>query len=389
MAHRQTSLLVIQPTPFCNIDCSYCYLPGRLGKQRLSFDAAAIIFRKLFSFPTIRDSVTIVWHAGEPLVLPVNYYERMFHLIKGLQPSNLRVRHSMQTNGTLITEEWCDFFKKWEVGVGVSVDGPRELHDIYRKQRNGAGSFERTYQGLRTLQRAGIPFHVISVLTVESLQEPEKMLQFYVENGVEYVCFNIEEQEGVNGQSRFVESRSADASYRTFLERFIELAMKRSQYFGIRELDNCLSAIREAGQPVRNDQVEPFRIISVDCSGNVSTFSPELLSLQHERYGSFKFGNLLEDTFEEIATRVEKSTLYADIRVGLRQCSDACAYHSLCGGGAPSNKIFENGSAASTETAYCRTFQRSIDVVLNLIERIPQDLARLPPERSPFRTTST
>lgn len=374
MDYCQTGLLVVQPTPFCNIDCSYCYLPHRSVKKQLSFESAEIVFKKLLSFPTVRDAITIVWHAGEPLVLPTTYYERMFELVKGVAPPDLQICHSLQTNGTLITEEWCAFIKKWDINIGVSIDGPRDLHDIYRKQRNGKGSFERAYQGLRTLQRAGVPFHVISVLTVESMQEPEKLLEFYVENGVEYVCFNIEEQEGANTRSRLVESMSPGACYRSFLERFNELAMERQQYIGIREVDSSLRAIQGHGKPVRNEQTEPFRIISVDCEGNVSTFSPELLGQQHERYGSFCFGNLLEHDFEEIAARVESSKLYADIKEGIRQCREACAYYGVCGGGAPSNKIYENGSAASTETVYCRAYMRGIDAVLDLMERIPQDL---------------
>ncbi|WP_399499048.1 radical SAM protein, partial [Streptomyces sp. P17] len=76
MEYCQTSLLVLQPTPFCNIDCTYCYLPHRSSKKRLTFELAEIIFKKLLAFPTIGESVTIVWHAGEPMVLSVSYYER-------------------------------------------------------------------------------------------------------------------------------------------------------------------------------------------------------------------------------------------------------------------------------------------------------------------------
>lgn len=376
--YGQTSLLVVQPTPFCNIDCSYCYLPHRSVKKRLSFELAEVIFKKLFSFPTVRDAVTIVWHAGEPLVLPVDYYERMFDLVKAVTPPGLRIRHDMQTNGTLISPQWCDLIRKWDIKIGVSIDGPRELHDLYRKRRNGTGSFEAALDGIRTLQRAGIPFHVISVLTLESLQEPAKLLQFYAENAIEYVCFNIEEQEGTNARSRLVGSTSADVAYRDFLARFIELSIERQQFFGIREIDNSVSAIRGHGSRIQNEQAEPFRIISVDCEGGISTFSPELLGLRHENYGSFSFGNLVEQDFEEIAARVEKSKLYADIKAGIRKCDQVCAYYSVCGGGAPSNKIYENGSAASTETLYCRTIQRGIDVVLDLMERIPQELARNP-----------
>ena len=367
----QTSLLVIQPTPFCNIDCSYCYLPHRSLKKKLTLESAGIIFKKLFGFPTVRDSVTIVWHAGEPLVLPPLYYEQMFDLVGDLTPAGLQVRHSFQTNGTLISDEWCDLIKKWNVSVGLSLDGPRKLHNLYRKQRNGAGSFDRSFQGLKKLQAAGIPFHVITVLTLESLQEPDRLFEFYTENAIEYVCFNIEEQEGSH-KSQLVNSDAADGAFQRFFSRFIQLAIERQQFLGIREVDHCLRTIRAHGGPIRNQQAEPFGIISVDCEGNVSTFSPELLGMQHERYGSFSFGNLLQDSFEQIAANVEKSRVYADIMEGISRCALSCRYYGLCGGGPPANKIYENGSAATTETAYCRTFMRAVDVVLDLVELIPE-----------------
>lgn len=374
MPYSETNLLVVQPTPFCNIDCTYCYLPNRSSKKRLSSETAAIVFEKLFRFPTIRGAVTIVWHAGEPLVLPVSYYEQMFDLIKSLAPSDLEVYHSFQTNGTLISDEWCEFIKRWQINVGVSIDGPAQFHDLNRKQRNGSGSFERTFEGLRKLQRADIPFHVISVLTVESMAAPERLLDFYVDNAIKYVCFNIEEQEGLNSQSNLVGSKAPDLQYRDFLERFLHLNVQRNQPVLVREVENSMRSIEYHGREIRNQQSEPFGIVSVDCEGNVSTFSPELLGLQHERYGSFSFGNLLQDNFEEIARRIDESKLYADIQLGVKQCAETCAYYGLCGGGAPANKIYENGSAATTETVYCRTLMRSVDVMLDLIERIPPDL---------------
>ena len=100
----KTGLLVIQPTPFCNIDCSYCYLPHRTNKKRMTLELAEQVFERLFKFPSIQDSVGIVWHAGGPMVLPVSYYEEMFALIRRLAGSRIEVQHSFQTNGTLIDE---------------------------------------------------------------------------------------------------------------------------------------------------------------------------------------------------------------------------------------------------------------------------------------------
>lgn len=369
----KTRLLVVQATPFCNIDCAYCYLPNRVKKTRLSFELAERIFGRLFCFPTIRDDVTVVWHAGEPLVLPPGYYEKMFRLIRRLAPSDLVIRHSFQTNGTLITDQWCRLIRDWDVNVGVSIDGPRDIHDLYRKRRDGSGSFDQAWRGLQLLQSQQIPFHVISVLTLESMACPDRMFEFYAESGITDICFNVEEQEGANTASRLMGSGAADVVFKAFLARFVDLAIQHRPDIFIREVEHRIGAI---SSPARDDPVnqqnEPFSIVSVDCDGNVSTFSPELLGLQHEKYGSFTFGNLAQDDFDTIWRRVIQSPLYADIQAGVRSCQEGCSYFGICGGGAPANKIYENGSAASMETAYCRIhYKATTDLVLDLIDRLP------------------
>src|SRR3954465_13513768 len=102
-------LLVLQPTPFCNIDCSYCYLPSRQSKARMSPDVLDRICERVFSGELARGGFTVVWHAGEPLVLPVSYYERAFAIIAARNVDRVPVDHSFQTNATLLTQEWCDF----------------------------------------------------------------------------------------------------------------------------------------------------------------------------------------------------------------------------------------------------------------------------------------
>lgn len=373
----QTGLLVIQPTPFCNIDCSYCYLPHRSDKKRMTLEAAERIFERLFRFPTIKETVDLVWHAGEPMVLPPSYYEDMFTLVRRLAGPDLEVRHAFQTNATLITDAWCDLIKKWHVNLGLSIDGPAEFHDLNRKYRNGRGSFAAAYRGLQLVKQHAIPFHLISVLTVRSLQEPDKMFEFYEQEGITDVCFNIEEKEGINAESDLVASPRFENLYRAFLTRFFELGSQRRRNMIVREFEIPFHFIKTYGHNTGNQQAEPFGIISVDCEGNLSTFSPELLGLEHQAYDTFSFGNVLEDDFETIAKRVDDSKVYADIRSGLLKCEKECEYFKMCGGGAPVNKIYENGSADSTETVYCRSHQISIDVVLDMINRIPKDAAQL------------
>src|SRR5256886_6972710 len=130
------------------------------------------------------------------MVLPIDFYRRAFRLVDGLKPAGLGLTHAFQTNGTLIDDSWCAFFAEQQVNVGVSVDGPQRLHDINRVTRAGRGTFDRTIAGIRRLRHHGVPFHVISVLSPESLAAPREMFDFYVSEGIDRVCFNVEESEG-------------------------------------------------------------------------------------------------------------------------------------------------------------------------------------------------
>src|SRR6266545_3023336 len=216
-------LLVVQPTPFCNINCRYCYLPDRTNKAVVAGATLSNLFSQVFASGWVEKGVTIVWHAGEPMVLPIDFYRRAFRLVDRLKPPGLLVTHAFQTNGTLIDDSWCDFFAAEQVNVGVSVDGPQRLHDINRVTRSGRGTFDRTIAGIRRLRRSGVPFHVISVLSAESLAAPREMFDFYAEEGIDRVCFNVEESEGDHVSRSFGEPDIADAYYR-FLREFWRLA---------------------------------------------------------------------------------------------------------------------------------------------------------------------
>ena len=139
-------LLIIQPTPFCNINCSYCYLGDRSDKKQITLGTVEAIARFLRDVPVSASPLAVCWHAGEPLVVPVAFYEQAFNCF-AQTPGAPAVQHSFQTNATLIDDKWCDLFKRWSVRVGVSVDGPRTIHDANRVDRAGRGTFDRVMRG--------------------------------------------------------------------------------------------------------------------------------------------------------------------------------------------------------------------------------------------------
>jgi len=362
-------LLVIQPTPFCNIDCSYCYLPDRQSKKQISRDVLENIFERVFSSGLVERPFTIVWHAGEPLVLPPRFYEEAIAILARHNRSGVRVEHSFQTNGTLIDEDWCAFVKSNDVRIGVSVDGPAFLHDRCRKTRGGQGTHARVVRGMELLREQGIPFHVITVLTRESLDYPDELYEFYRRYGIQSVGFNVEEIEGPHQHS----SLEGEATYERvvrFLSRFFDLAQGEWPLH-VREFEGALAAIFGAGETtsVRSHEIAPLAIISVDCEGRFSSFSPELLGLKSTHYGDFEFGRVQTDSFRAAAQTAKFRAVRADIDAGIESCRRSCPYFKFCGGGAPVNKYFENGSFDSTETMFCRLSKQAVlDVVVSKLE---------------------
>jgi uncharacterized protein len=365
-------LLVVQPTPFCNIDCRYCYLPDRKNKAVVAEETLINLFRQVFASGWADEGLSVVWHAGEPMVLPTAFYRRAFALIEDLRPAALSVRHSFQTNGTLLDDEWAGFIGETGINVGISIDGPRRLHDLNRVTRSGRGTFDKAVAGVRRLHERGIPFHVISVLTADSLAAPKEMFDFYLAEGIEHVCFNVEESEGDHRSKSFADEGIADAYYR-FLSEFWRLsAAHPGKIRFIREIDDAQrNVLRPEEASFFNQLATPFAITSMDWTGNIATFSPELLGLKNALYNDFILGNINRDGLTELADRPLLHRMRDDIDAGIAMCREGCEYFSVCGGGEPVNKLFENGSFASTETTYCRmTKQRVTDLVLDRLERV-------------------
>jgi uncharacterized protein len=365
-------LLVVQPTPFCNIDCRYCYLPDRNSKSVVARQTLHNLFSQVFASGWIGDYLSVVWHAGEPMVLPIDFYRDAFRMIDRLKPADVVVTHSFQTNGTLIDQAWCAFFADEPVGVGVSIDGPKHFHDRHRLTRAGRGTFDRTIAGIRLLRRHQVPFHVISVLSAASMAAPHEMFDFFVQEGIERVCFNVEESEGDHVSESFREA-GIEAGYYRFLSEFWRLsAAAPGKITFIREIEDAIQqVIRPADAPFRNRLVEPFSITSMDWAGNISTFSPELLGLKNSAYKDFILGNIDRDLLVDLPRRPNFTRMLADIEAGVELCRERCEYFSVCGGGEPVNKLAENGSFASSETTYCRlTKMRATDLVLDALERV-------------------
>jgi uncharacterized protein len=274
-----------------------------------------------------------------------------------------------------INEAWCEFIRSHDIHVGVSVDGPKFVHDLHRKDRHGNGTFDRAMKGIELLRSHDIDFHVIAVVTAASLDHADEIFDFFRGLGIERLGLNVEELEGQHKASSLFKSTNIDR-VRAFWTRLYERYEASDGRMRLREFDRAYASIAAPDQEspecpmAEAAQVTPLAIVSVDWRGDVSSFSPELLGMKSLQYGDFTFGNIRDLNLVELPANDKFSRIARDIRNGVKNCERACQYFALCGGGAPANKYFENGSFESTETMYCRTsIQIPIDIVLGDLER--------------------
>ena len=366
-------LVVVQSTSLCNLDCSYCYLPDRQKKRVFDLNLLPLLIQRILESPYAGPEFSLVWHAGEPLTLPTRWYDEatkiLYQSLADHGALGLDFTQHVQTNATLINDSWCDCFRRNRIVAGISVDGPEEIHDAHRRFRNGRGSHALAMKGIEALHRNDVPFHCISVLTEDAMEQPERMYRFFRDNGIYDVGFNVEEQEGIHTSSS-MQGAAMEAKYRDFLQTFWRLSEQDGYPVVLREFEQVISLIQGHQRMTQNELNRPFSILSVDWQGNFSTFDPELLSVASDRYGTFNLGNLRDLSLEE-STRTEQfQRLFSDMSQGVHSCQEGCEYFGLCGGGNGSNKFWEHGSLAASETNACR-FGTKIPVQV-LLERFEQ-----------------
>lgn len=368
--NRNGTLVLLQGTPFCNISCGYCYLPDRTLQARMSEEVQRRVFEEVLASDLVEPPVDFLWHLGEPLAIPPAFYRQAFGLATEINKKHDKsFIFSVQTNATLVSQPWIELLRDLNFRVGVSVDGPRFIHDRRRVSRSGRGTFDRVMAGIRALQNAGIVFGVISVLTDYSLDFPDELFDFYVSNGITQVAFNIDEIEGINSSSSFANISGSVDRYKRFMARIVERVDASQEHLQIREVVTNLRSMTSNATELLNTLNQPFKIFNFDHEGNFTTFCPELLAARDGRFGRFVMGNVVTGRLADIKHDPVFLAVGAEIQAGVDACRKSCQYWSFCGGGFPSNKYFEHGRFDVTETITCKVHvQATVDVLLEHLE---------------------
>ena len=204
----------------CNLRCSYCYY---LEKQELYDHSSQLMsdetlerFVREYIEAQTTPEVLFIWHGGEPLLRPIAFYRRALEL--QLRYSNgRRVDNCIQTNATLIDEQWCKFFKTNNFLVGVSIDGPEQMHDSLRITHDGRGSFRDVMRGLRLLAKYGVEWNAMATVNAVNVEHPLEFYRFFRDElGCRYLQFTpvVERTAVVDGCCRLlhVEQQGGDVA---------------------------------------------------------------------------------------------------------------------------------------------------------------------------------
>lgn len=352
-----TELIVLQPITLCNLDCEYCFLPQRKENLVLPISDLDRIFQNLAYDCVLREKTTVCWHLGEPTLLPVEYYRAAHDVIRRACPK-ITFQFQIQTNGTKIDEEWCDFFLEERMTVGLSIDG-NDAHNDRRRDWRGENSFDRIAKGLAQLQLRNIDCYVIAVLSRAALVDAKSFYAFFRTIGVKQLCLNVVESEG-GGISPFLKDGMVFDLIERFYDDLWKIVADDPDPIWIREIDNSQQAI-VAGRNIPNlsQEMTAGRILTILLNGDTLPFTPGFATLQKEAVQKFVIGNLISGPLS--ATRNLNICEFVDDAVfQLREkCLRDCEFYSVCGGGSPAHRWAEFGHFNEHVTRTCQASVQS------------------------------
>ena len=178
----------------CNIDCTYCFFLSKEAlypneKSRMSEATLETYIRQLLESHRTQE-VTVAWQGGEPTLMKLDFFKRAVELVETYRRPEQIVQHTFQTNGLLLDDDWCAFFKEHHFLVGLSVDGPRELHNTYRVDRRGQGTFDLVMQGWRALRRHSVDFNILCTVNAANQHHGRTVYSFFRDElGAKWVQF--------------------------------------------------------------------------------------------------------------------------------------------------------------------------------------------------------
>jgi len=328
--------------PLCNLDCSYCFylekealfkeMPGAQSRIQLMPDQVLenYIQKKLESTSTREHH--FIWQGGEPTLAGIQYFQKVIRFQQRYGQGQ-RINNAIQTNGVLLDDAWCEFLAGHEFLVGISIDGPRELHDVCRVDKTGKPTFDRVMRGLELLKKHQVAFNTLTTIHHMNQDFPRETYGFLKEIGSRFMQF-IPIVEKIGGQLKTISKSSVDpVQYGQFLNTvFDEWVKEDVGSIFVQNFDVALEAWsgRQSSLCVFNETCGQDPVIE---------HNGDLYACDHFVSPEYRIGNLLNDGLDEVMGSPEQLKFGLDKRSTLPAKCRGCSYRFACHGGCPKDRF--------------------------------------------------
>ncbi len=327
----------------CNLDCAYCYF---LSKEKLypnsTFRMSEALLeeytRQYLEAQSHLPQVTFGWQGGEPTLMGLDFFHRAVELQQKYARPGMRVLNALQTNATTLDAEWCEFFRAHDFLLGVSLDGPRALHDAYRVDKGGAPTFDRVMRGIELLKQHRVEFNILTTVHAANAHQPLSVYRFLRDQvGARFIQFiPIVERDNPSGfqHGHTITPRSVTGKqYGEFLIAiFDEWARHDIGRVFVQLFDVALGVWR--GQPAA------LCVFAETCGDALALeHNGDLFSCDHFVEPQSKLGNLQQTQLDVLASSDQQRRFGLNKRDTLPRYCRECAVRFICHGGCPKDRI--------------------------------------------------
>jgi uncharacterized protein len=309
------------------------------------------------------DTITFSWHGGEPTLLGLEYFKQIIKIQKKNRTSKIRMFNGIQTNGTLLNDSWCRFLSKERFMVGLSLDGPKRMHDRYRKTKDGRGTHDQALRGYYLLQKHEVPTEILCVVNSYNVQFPLEVYRFFKQINAKYITFlPLVEQEDTNKK---VSNRSVPS------EAWGEFLCSIFDEWAENDIGRVKVQIFEEAARTAFDQEHSLCIFRPTC-GNIPVIehNGDFYSCDHYVDAEYKIGNINERSLLDLLESPKQRTFGENKLNYLPLYCQKCNVRVMCNGGCPKNRIISTLDGEAGLNYLCTGYKRFFNYCLPFVTQV-------------------
>ena len=361
------SVLIKPSSGMCNMKCDYCFYCDEMKKRRresygfMTEQTLKNVIRKTMFHA--EGMISYAYQGGEPTLRGIAFYEKAMEYQRHYNKCGIRVNNAMQTNGYLIDDEWCKFFRENHFLIGLSVDGTKQIHDLYRHGRRGEPTFDRIKKAAELMDQYGVDYNILTVVTQKTAGHAAEIYNYYKEQGWKYqqyiACLDpLGEDRGKTPYALNPEQ------YGMFLTELFNLwyeDWKKGEQPYIRQFENYIGILL-GYQPESCEQRGSCGIQNV-VEADGSVYPCDFYALDEYKLGNFNCNRL-----EEIDKKRKEIAFVEQSQIVAENCKN-CKFYKICKGGCRRNKDF-NAMNGEYENYFCKSYRIFFDICLERMIQI-------------------